>query len=241
MYTIFYIILILADTAGGRCMLEMTNKKGYRRNFMSYMVVIKNVNGIVMASDSYSTYPDRTLKDSNYKKIHEIIPNILCIGITGINQVYVGKELVDINGTLLECFRGVSDNNIAEIVNKYSEFLKITCDRECKDIRMMVAYKKTLYRVDIVHHKIPSIEFYNDNELDIITSGEEEHMINGLNSFTRTDMFNSLDIVLEKGIQSVETEIKLEKNLYSQGYRAVGGKVQYVVMDYSKFNENCIQ
>ena len=107
MYTIFYIILILADTAGGRCMLEMTNKKGYRRNFMSYMVVIKNVNGIVMASDSYSTYPDRTLKDSNYKKIHEIIPNILCIGITGINQVYVGKELVDINGTLLEYFRAV--------------------------------------------------------------------------------------------------------------------------------------
>ena len=69
---------------------------------MSYMVVIKNVNGIVMASDSYSTYPDRTLKDSNYKKIHCLIPNVLCVGITGINQVYVGKELVDINGTLLE-------------------------------------------------------------------------------------------------------------------------------------------
>ena len=79
-----------------------------------------------------------------------------------------------------------------------------------------------MYRVDIIHHKIPSIEFYNDNELDIITSGEDEHMINGLNSFTRSDMFNSLDIVLEKGIQSVETEIKLEKNLYSQGYLAVG-------------------
>ena len=30
-------------------MLEMTNKKGDRRNFMSYMVVIKNVNGIGMA------------------------------------------------------------------------------------------------------------------------------------------------------------------------------------------------
>ena len=148
---------------------------------------------------------------------------------------------MDINGTLLEYFRDVSDNNIADIVKKYSEFLKITCDREYKDMRLMVAYKKTLYRVDIIHHKIPSIEFYNDNELDIITSGEEEHMINGLNSFTRSDMFNSLDIVLEKGIQSVETEIKLEKNLYSQGYRAVGGKVQYVVMDYSKFNENCIQ
>lgn len=222
-------------------MLEMTNKKGDRRNFMSYMVVIKNVNGIVMASDSYSTYPDRTLKDSNYKKIHCLIPNVLCVGITGINQVYVGKELVDINGALLEYFRAVSDKNIADIVKKYSEFLKITCDRECKDMRLMVAYKKTLYRVDIIHHKIPSIEFYNDNELDIITSGEEEHMINGLNSFTRSDMFNSLDIVLEKGIQSVETEIKLEKNLYSQGYLAVGGKVQYAVMDYSKFNENCIQ
>lgn len=218
-------------------MLEMTNKKGDRRNFMSYMVVVKNVNGIVMASDSYSTYPDRTLKDSNYKKIHEIIPNILSIGITGINQVYVGKELVDINGTLLEYFRDITDNNISEIVNKYSEFLKITCDRECKDIRMIVAYKKTLYKVDIIHHKDSFIEFYNENELDIITSGEEEHMIYGLSSFIRSDMFTSLNVVLEKCIQSVETEIRLEKNLYPQGCRAVGGKVQYAMIDYSKINK----
>lgn len=239
MCTIFlrYDILILAYTAGGCFMLEMTNKKGDRRNFMSYMVVIKNVNGIVMASDSYSTYPDRTLKDSNYKKIHEIIPNVLCIGITGIKQVYIGKELVDINGTLLEYFRDITDNSITETVNKYSKFLKITCDRECKDIRMIVAYKKTLYRVDIIHHKSLSIEFYNDNELDIITSGEEEHMINGLRGFIRSDMLTSLNKVLKKCIQSVETEIRLEKNLNPQGCRAVGGKVQYAVIDYSKIDE----
>ena len=148
---------------------------------------------------------------------------------------------MDINGALLEYFRAVSDKNIADIVKKYSEFLKITCDREYKDMRLMVAYKKTLYRVDIMHNNKPFIEFYKENELDIITSGEEEHTVSGLRDFTCSDMFNSLDIVLEKGVQSVETEIKLEKNLYSQGYRAVGGKVQYVVMDYSKFNENCIQ
>lgn len=215
-------------------MLEMTNKKGDRRNFMSYMVVIKNVNGIVIASDSYSTYPDRTLKDSNYKKIHEIIPNVLCIGITGINQVYIGKELVDIHGTLLEYFRDITDNNIAETLHKYSEFLKITCDRECKDIRMMVAYKKTLYRVDIIHHKSLSVEFYNENELDIITSGEDEHMINGLKDFSREDMFVSLEKILEKAILSVKTEIKLENNLYPQDYRVVGGKIQYAVIDYAK-------
>lgn len=213
----------------------MTNKKGDRRNFMSYMVVIKNVNGIVMASDSYSTYPDRTLKDSNYKKIHCLIPNVLCVGITGINQVYVGKELVDINGTLLEYFRAVSDKNIADIVKKYSEFLKITCDREYKDMRLMVAYKKTLYRVDIMHNNKPFIEFYKENELDIITSGEEEHIVSGLRDFTCSDMFSSLEEALKTCIQSVKNEILLEKNLYPKNQRAVGGKVQYVVIDYSKF------
>ena len=91
---------------------------------------------------------------------------------------------MDINGTLLEYFRAVSDKNIADIVKKYSEFLKITCDRECKDMRLMVAYKKTLYRVDIMHNNKPFIEFYKENELDIITSGEEEHIVSGLRDFT---------------------------------------------------------
>lgn len=137
----------------------------------------------------------------------------------------------------MEYFRDITDYNIAEIVNEYSKFLKITCDRECKDIRIIVAYKKILYKVDIIHHQNLFIEFYNDKELDIITSGEEEHMINGLNSFIRSDMFISLNEVLKKCIQSVETEIRLEKNLYPQGCRAVGGKVQYAVIDYSKINK----
>lgn len=39
-----------------------------RRNYMSFMVAMKTNNGVIIASDSYSTYPSRGLKDETIRK-----------------------------------------------------------------------------------------------------------------------------------------------------------------------------
>lgn len=49
---------------------------------MSYMVILKNKNGIIICSDSYSTYSNRELKDGNYQKIYRINNSLVVMIIT---------------------------------------------------------------------------------------------------------------------------------------------------------------
>lgn len=202
---------------------------------MSYMVVMKLKNGVIFASDSYSTYPDKTLKDSCYKKIHCIQPNCLYVGITGMNMVFNNQsQLIDINNTLADFFLSAADDTITDKVNQFAQFLKISCDRLIQDIRIIIAYKKTLYKVDIIHEQNPVIEFYDENQEDIITSGEDIHAVNGILQFEKDDFNLSLNEALEKCIQSVEYEITVERMIRDKEHQIVGGKVQSIIFDYDK-------
>ena len=71
---VFFVILLqnmLYFYIAGHCwrVQVMYQELERRRNYMSFMVAMKTNNGVIIASDSYSTYPSRGLKDGNYKKI----------------------------------------------------------------------------------------------------------------------------------------------------------------------------
>lgn len=210
--------------------MELANKKKERMNYMSYMIVVKTKQNIIIASDSYSTYPNKELKDANYKKIHCIKDNELYIAMNGLNTVIKNGELVDINTTFMDFFQDINNSNVHQAVKDYAEFLKSSCDKFFMDIRFYVIYKKTMYRVDVVHNQPVFIEFLNENDEDFQTSGEDEYLMYGLLHLKRDDLNLGGKELLEKCIGSVKDVIHLDAIRNPEGRRIVGGKVQWLVL-----------
>ena len=119
---------------------------------MSYMVILKNKNGIIICSDSYSTYSNRELKDGNYQKIYKINDKLV-VASTGINQIYDdNNQLYDIWDYIKGLFKDVNNiEKLSEIVEKYIEKLQITCDREEKDNTTVFVIDNYVVVIDILH------------------------------------------------------------------------------------------
>lgn len=202
---------------------------------MSYMVILKNKNGIIICSDSYSTYSNRELKDGNYQKIYRI-NNSLVVASTGINQIYDdNNQLCDIWDYIKGLFKDVSNiEKLSKIAEKYIEKLQITCDREEKDNTTVFVIQNYVIVVDILHARGHYINFLRPFELDIIFLGEEEHKYHAREYFEYNDMFIGLKEGLKKCKESVKKEIDYENQLYDEGFRVVGGNIQSIVIP----NEN---
>lgn len=209
--------------------MDFSNKKKGRMNFMSYMIVVKTKNSTIIAADSYSTYPNKELKDANYKKIHKLSKD-LCIALNGINEVLKNGKLVDINTTFQNYFQEVTKENLADKVRLYATFLKSTCDKYYQDIRFFVIFKNVLYRVDVIHNQPISIEYLDENQEDYMTSGEDEYLMYGLLHIKPEDLKLSVFNLLDKCILSVEDVIHLDSIRNPEGYRTVGGKVQWMII-----------
>lgn len=139
-------------------MNKYINKEG-KNNIMSYMITYITKYGVVIASDSYSCYNDRALKDANYQKVHCIKENELYIGSTGLNVLIdENKQLIDINDTYKKFFANINDLNVEETIDKYIQLIQMSCDHFTQDVRLIIAYKYNTYIVDIQHMKRPKVE-----------------------------------------------------------------------------------
>ena len=211
------------------------NYKERRQNFMSYMITVKTSKGVVMASDSYSCYfHNREIKDSHYKKIHEIIPHRCYIGLTGLNEVYRDNKnhTIDINDTVYEAFKHVNKANIYDKTIEYGHFLKRTTDRLGQDIRVIVVFEDILYYMDIRNNQDIVIQYLDENSCDAIFSGEEMYAINGAISFKKEYFDISLKELKNICIESVKRQIQIENMIQPEGKRIIGGDIQYIVLDY---------
>lgn len=206
------------------------DKKQERRNIMSYMITYMTKEGIVIASDSYSCYGDRTLKDSNYKKIHQIGDVVIAsTGLNGFIDEKTGK-VIDINDTYESFFKNF--DSIEEQINQYIAYIKRFCDRYVQDIRLIIVYKDTLYVIDIIHSKTTAITVKRKGDVDIFCSGDELIAVNGLMQFRNTEINVSLKEAQKRCIESVKYAIMTENALHIEGQRTIGGKVQYLVIPF---------
>lgn len=207
-----------------------------RRNYMSFMVAMKTNNGVIIASDSYSAYPSRGLKDGNYKKIHCMKENELYIGIVGLNQVIKiedNSQADDINDILPHFFSDITSFEELQLqINQFAYYVKPTCDNECKDISCVFIYKKMMTSLDVLHGKGYYLKIWNDNESDILFMGEEYHKIIARSQFHQADLNLSLKDSLNKCIQTIENAIHEEAKLFEENKRVVGGPIQYMILDY---------
>lgn len=209
-----------------------------RRNYMSFMIALKTKNGVIIASDSYSTYPNRYLKDGNYKKIHCMKENELYIGIVGLNQIINqdnNNQIDDINNILPHFFSHISSFEELQLqINQFAYYVKPTCDNECQDISCVFIYKKMMISLDVLHEKGYYIKIWNDDESDILLMGEEYHKIIARSQFHQSDLNSPLEKILNKCIQSVENAINEEASLFEENKRVVGGPIQYMILNYAQ-------
>lgn len=84
--------------------------------------------------------------------------------------------------------------------------------------------------VDVLHARGYYINYIRPDELDIIFLGEDEHKYHAREYFEYNDMFMELKDALKKCMDSVKVEIEYENQLYDEGYRVVGGNVQYIAI-----------
>lgn len=200
---------------------------------MSYMVTIKGKEGIVTASDSYSCYYTRNLKDSNYQKIHEIIPNHFYIAQTGLNVLYDNQDnYIDVSKAIKQIFKKTTSKNIKKQINKFSRIMKESCDNFGVDATVLFAYDEEMYVTDIIHQIGMTTNYWGKNEYDIIFMGEDYHKTKARGEFSQQDMFQSLDINIQKCKNSVLNQIEYEATLFEEGQRIVGGNIQYSFIRY---------
>lgn len=206
---------------------------------MSYLIAVKGKYGTVITSDSYSTYLNRTLKDSDYKKIHEIISGKCYIGLTGMNEVLLNNQLVDINNTLSLFFTDITLDNIDTQIDLYNAFLKDSCDKYCMDISYVLAYENVLYDVNILNndeirkHRLPSYEY------GILILGEREYKEWSLHNIDSKITQDNLPLLKLKCNDIVQQVINIENIQHPENQRVVGGDVQQIAIsatDYENTN-----
>lgn len=198
-----------------------------RQNNMSYMVTVKGQRGIVIASDSYSTYYTRKLKDDNYTKIHEIIPHQFYIGATGLNVLYDrDNSYIDIQKIIHQFFDNITREQLKDKIQEFADYLQDSCDCFGVDASCIYIYNQEMYVTDIIHQLGNHTNYWSQNEFDIIFMGEDYAKSIGRKHFTQRDMFSSLDEIEKKCQNSIKTLIKFENEHFEEGQRAIGGNVQ---------------
>lgn len=197
---------------------------------MSYMITYMTKEGVVIASDSYSCYGDRTLKDANYQKIHQI--GDVVIASTGLNG-FIDEDtqkVIDINETYERYFRDF--DSIEKQIQAYVKYIKRFCDRYVQDVRLIIVYREVLYVVDIIHSQKTNVTIKKKGEIDIFCSGDDLVAVNGLMQFRNTSIDVGLYEAKSRAIESVKYAIMTENALHIEGQRTIGGDVQYIVVPF---------
>lgn len=206
----------------------MIEKYERRRNYMSYMIVIKGSEGTVIASDSYSCYYTRKLKDAHYKKIHEMIPEHFVIGVTGLNVLYDENDnYLDINVLLNSIFANCKIYELENKIEQFANIVQTSCDNFGVDASIVYIYDNEMFLTDIIHQLGHQTHYWKSNVYDILFMGEDYHAKYARNDFEKKDMFLLWNHTIDKCIKSVQKQIQFENEHFPEGQRIVGEDIQY--------------